>query len=126
MDQQTTDFCGECARASLASWQGWPDRNPIPTLPKIIAGACESCGGTSSLPSSRIRWFNYHGEYNTGLPDYWLLEIDGERVKWGFPYFAEAACAKCGEPATVSQMCFPNGTTELKTNCRYCGLRTAR
>ena len=127
MQQQSLKFCGSCSRRVIEAWQGWPHRQPVPSLPKLCNGVCESCGEPSgALDSSRIKWFNYHGEYNTGLPDYWLLQVDGERVKWGLPYYSETPCTKCGSVVPVSEMRYPNGTSELKINCAACGVRSVR
>ena len=127
MEQQSFTYCESCAKNLLAEWRGWPHRDPIPLLPSIKAGVCETCGSRSApLENERITWFNYHGEFNTGLPDYWLLVIDGERKKWGFPYFAEGQCPRCNQRTIISQMHYPNGTSELKHNCGACGITNAR
>jgi len=127
MQQAALNFCAICAPRLIESWQGWPNRNAIPRLPKLVDGACQSCGSQAPpIESTRIVWFNYHSDNNTGLPDYWLLQVDGERLKWGLPYFAESACAKCGATAPVSQMQYPNGTSEFKVNCASCGVRSVR
>lgn len=105
----------------MAQWEGWPHRDAIPSLPKLTGAGCETCGGTERLSSARIRWFNYHGPYNTGLPDYWLLKVDEGPEKWGSPFYAESRCERCGEVAVVSQMRFPNGSSELMLNCSRCG-----
>ena len=60
------------------------------------------------------------------LPDCWLLKVDGERRKWGRPYYAEASCPKCKERTIVSEMNYPNGTHELMHNCPACGLTRVR
>ena len=75
-----------CATRILASWQGWRHKDVVPLLPRLESGYCESCGGSAPLNSERITWYNYHGQYNTGLPDYWLLKIEGERTNWGLGY----------------------------------------
>ncbi len=74
--------------------------------------------------SGNIAWYNHHGPYNTGLPDYWLLVVNaGENLRnWGFPYFAEGPCPVCGERSVVSCMSLPNGGQELKYNCPTCGV----
>lgn len=79
-------------------------------------------GGSKALQSERIHWLNYHGRYNTGLPDHWLLVTDQE-TSWGAPYFGEVPCLKCGKSAVLSQ----HGDTrsqrfEYKINCFSCGL----
>jgi hypothetical protein len=76
------------------------------------------------LDSARINWHNYHRQYNTGLPDFWLLQLDDDSLKrhWGLPYYTEARCPKCRARAIVSEMKFPNGDRELKVNCQRCGV----
>ena len=127
MERQEHTYCGICARPELKEWQGWPHKKAIPLLPRILGDTCEACGSAAErIASGRITWFNYHGEFNTGLPDYWLLVIDGERLKWGLPYFAEGVCPRCSSRTIISQMNFPNGTSELKHNCAACGIRSLR
>jgi hypothetical protein len=127
MEQKNTQYCEGCAKKILSEWKGWPHKQVVPTLPEMLEGTCPVCGRLNSLAAERITWFNYHGEYNTGLPDYWLLEIDGERKKWGHPYHGECACSQCGTSAVLSEMRFPNGKQEFKCNCSKCGVvRAAR
>lgn len=116
-------FCDRCAKALLASWKGWPHRNPVPHLAKLESPTCVNCGGEERLDSFRIRWFNYHSEYSTGLPDYWLLKVDQGSRKWGRPYYAEIACPSCDRVAIVSEMQYPNGGDEMKLNCAQCGVQ---
>ena len=123
---ESTEYCVTCATRILASWQGWPHKDVVPLLPRLESGYCESCGGSAPLNSERITWYNYHGQYNTGLPDYWLLKIEGERTKWGLPYYAEGACPKCRSHTIISEMKYPNGKHELMHNCKECGLRKVR
>ena len=85
MENQIIQYCEDCAKQILQTWKGWPHKKAIPVLPKIVGSVCENCGGNNILENNRITWFNYHGEYSTGLPEYWLLKIDGERTKWGCP-----------------------------------------
>ncbi len=127
MNQQNTLYCEICSEAILSSWRGWPHKDVIPLLPRIEFGKCPCCSNEASpgLVSSRITWFNYHGAFSTGLPDYWLLVIDGDRKKWGLPYFAEGVCPLCKGRSAISKMKFPNGTCELMHNCEKCGLSRA-
>ena len=122
MTNQAILYCEECVKRVLHNWKGWPHKNAIPILPRIVGIVCEECGGNSAVVNSRITWFNYHSKYSTGLPDYWLLKIDGERTKWGHPYYGEGRCPKCDAVAIISQMKFPNGEQELKVNCANCGI----
>lgn len=123
MEQQTINYCEVCATGIIGSWKGWPHKQAIPILPKIEGESCPSCDGAKSIVNKRITWFNYHSEYSTGLPDYWLLEVDGSRKKWGHPYYGECKCPKCGKASILSEMKFPNGKQEFKSNCPQCGVR---
>ena len=123
MKQQFFKFCLNCSTKALSSWKGWPHKKKIPNLPKLDSGICATCGSSEILNSTSINWFNYHSEGNSGLPDYWLLQINEERYKWGFPYFSTSECPRCKKQAVVSQMCYPNGKVEFKTNCSSCGIR---
>jgi hypothetical protein len=108
----------------LAQWKGWPHKNlPIPYLMPLLADSCDNCGSTQTLSSDRIFWFNVHERHNSGLPNYWLLKIDAELwyANWGRPYKGETTCQKCGQPAVISEMNYPNGKHELKSNCEFCG-----
>lgn len=125
MKQQIIKYCEICARRIISEWRGWPHKQVLPDIPKIENGLCTDCGNSSSLASERITWFNFHSEFNTGLPDYWLLEIDGARTKWGHPYYGECKCIKCSEKAVLSEMKFPNGKHEFKCNCSQCGVQKA-
>lgn len=110
MEFQSIEYCNDCAEKSLAQWKGWPHKQAVPLLQKVLNGACVDCGGGNNiLKSKKITWFNYHSEYNGGLPDYWLLEINGSRTKWGSPYFSECRCIRCGTVSPLSEMRFPNG-----------------
>jgi len=125
MEQQFTEYCEDCARKVLPEWKGWPHKQAVPMLPEMEGGTCPECGSTDSVASNRITWFNYHGEFNTGLPDYWLLEINGERTKWGYPYYGKCTCVRCKGAAVLSQMRFPNGKQEFNCNCGQCGVTRA-
>jgi hypothetical protein len=94
-------FCRTCAEEAFKTWKGWPPNKgevpsqltTVPRLPSRRHCACRKCGGTSSVPASYIRYINIHGEYNTGLPDYFALMIcepGNEHYdflsQWGDPY----------------------------------------
>lgn len=122
MKQKPIQYCESCTKKILRKWKGWPHKDAVPLLPKLVDGICPKCGEKSILENEKITWFNYHGEYNSGLPDFWLLQIDGITKKWGHPYFCECKCNTCGETAIVSEMNYPNGTHEFKCNCENCGI----
>jgi RNase P subunit RPR2 len=123
MDAVVIKYCDSCARRIIASWQGWPHKNAVPLLPKLESGSCPECSGSSPLLSNRITWFNYHSRYNTGLPDYWLLQVDGDRPNWGQPYFAEGTCPKCHSRTVISEMKNRDKSHELMHNCPSCGVQ---
>lgn len=125
-DQKSTTYCLKCSKSILDSWQGWPHKDAVPLLPLQVSGTCENCKAEAqALVSSQITWFNYHSEDNTGLPDYWLLQIDGDRTKWGSPYHSEGICPVCSNRSIISQMKCPNGKVEFKNNCLECGVKNA-
>jgi hypothetical protein len=117
MNATSTTYCETCGTKILGAWQGWPHKDVVPILPKLESELCPSCGGGAALTSNRIAWFNYHGRFSTGLPEYWLLQIGGDTTHWGLPYFAEGQCPKCHSRTIVSEMKYPNGTHELMHNC---------
>lgn len=118
-----TEYCESCAKRILSHWQGWPHKDIVPSLPRLQSGVCESCGGSAPLNSNVVTWHNHHGPFNTGLPDYWLLKIEGEVTKWGLPYYAEGECPHCHGRTIISEMEYPNGRQELMHNCKECGLQ---
>ena len=119
-------YCFHCSVDILSAWKGWPHKDTLPILPVLRDGHCAHCSNSKALSGERITWFNYHSEFSTGLPDYWLLKIDGERTKWGHPYLRDSDCPRCGVPAIISEMNYPNGKHELKVNCGACGVISFR
>ena len=122
----TIQYCEDCAKNILGRWKGWPHKNAVPLLPKITEVSCSICGGSRDLQSNRIKWLNCHGSGSTGLPDYWLLVIDHGNPTWGHPYHTEGNCPKCGEVSIISEMNYPNGEREYKSNCEICGVKSVR
>jgi len=114
-------YCNACSQKTLEKWKGWPLRDTVPILSRIINGTCETCGKNEYLESSKISWLNYHSEFSTGLPDYWLLIITNTENKWGQPYYSESNCPQCNKRTIISQMNYPNGTREMCHNCENCG-----
>lgn len=126
MEHPSHTYCEPCSVPLLTAWRGWPHQRPVPLLPRLVGGACEACSGSGKeLDSRRVRWFNYHSEHNTGLPDYWLLKFDGAASKWGLPYFGEGVCPRCQGRTIESQMNYPNGTREIRHSCAVCGVDDA-
>lgn len=121
MADQELFYCHECAEQKLSQWRGWPHRSPpIPYLHPLGEGNCEACGSDEKLSNTRIFWRNVHEEHNTGLPNYWLLEIDADHFysKWGQPYLDKMLCRKCKSPATISV--FGPNKNYIKYNCQTC------
>ena len=119
---KTVTYCKICSKNILKQWKGWPQKDIIPILPILSEGICQICGSSDKLESFQISWSNYHGKYNTGLPDYWLLEITDQPNKWGQPYFNESNCPRCNNRSIISQINDPNGTREQFYNCHSCGI----
>src|SRR5262249_7786449 len=99
-------YCRESGERLLTKWKGWPHRDALPTLPRLLAGACETCGGVEGFKPSTISWLNIHGAFSTGLPDYWIL-ITSQPNDWGQPYYSESNCPRCHGRSIVSQMNYP-------------------
>ena len=117
------NFCFDCARQKLETWQGWPQKGQsIPYLQEIGGENCVDCGSARKVSSDRIYWVNVNGEYSTGLPDYWLLEIDADHwyEKWGRPYLNTVKCKECSSPAIMSEKRFPSGKRRLRCECVTC------
>lgn len=115
-------YCNKCAQKILKEWKGWPKKDVIPLLPRMLNDICEVCGHEDKLHPSSILWFNYHSEFSTGLPDYWLLIVQQQKNKWGHPYYYENDCPKCNARAIISLMNYPNGSSEMFYNCEKCGI----
>lgn len=101
-----TKFCLACARAAFRVWRGWcsygtehwnqtrKEKLALPDLPRMQKGECPQCRSTESVIAESIYYRNEHGPGNTGLPDYFVLEIveAGEysrcasQRKWGRPF----------------------------------------
>jgi hypothetical protein len=89
-------LCRACAGWAFERWRGWcadglDDPPPVPDVPRVVAGRCPRCGGTVGVAAERIGYANVHGEYNTGLPDFFFLKIfdaprDDSSGRWGMPY----------------------------------------
>jgi len=115
------NYCKKCAIPILSQWQGWPLWKPVPLLPRVRNGSCDACGyQVEVVLSTEIQWLNYHGPYNTGLPDYWLLVTDQTTV-WGLPYHSETVCDRCGGRAVLSEHGDSrSGRFEYKAGCPSC------
>jgi hypothetical protein len=47
-------YCAKCSGPILSTWKGWPNRNAVPLLPRIVDGACESCKASRPLPNRQF------------------------------------------------------------------------
>lgn len=114
-------FCAACSNPILETWKGWPHVNAIPFLTPVNGPTCRSCSSTRLLNPEDIRWVNVHGAGNTGLPDYWLLQVylDDLCRSWGRPYLDQVKCS-CGADAVVSE--FGHAGFEYAINCGKCGV----
>ncbi len=139
---QERQFCRSCAQDILLPWRGWGHLDVVPWLPRIVDGACEDCGADRSISSTRIVWVAFHEEFNTGLPNYWLLYMQGTMVrasyltedqvlsnatKWGLPYYGFGKCPRCGDEMVLSQFTggpFPG--ENIRNNCRRCDVGSSR
>ena len=115
------NYCKECSTQILKQWRGWPLREPVPLLPRVMDGRCEACESQSEVISNTaIQWLNYHGPSSTGLPDYWLLVTDQETI-WGLPYHSESVCMHCGSRAVLSEHGDSRSSTfEYRVGCPPC------
>lgn len=99
--------CRHCAKGAFLLWKGWCTRDArewsrktqerafIPVLDLIRVGSsCPQCQSSDLVNTDSIYFVNFHGDGNTGLPDYFTLEIlediDENRKqflrKFGRPY----------------------------------------
>ncbi len=110
---KTKIFCHACAEEAFKIWKGWCsfgtnnwserdlEKTKLPDIPELVDGKCPRCGGEKRLADRKISYQNIHGPGNTGLPDYFVLYINGTsprkgiiydkssdkfNEKWGFPY----------------------------------------
>lgn len=126
MKQLLRSFCAACARPILKEWKGWPNRDVVPLLPRVLRGRCESCRSSGErIESWRIRW-NTDPSY--GLPMDWDLYF-GDDAEWTLdvarqgsqPYFSEATCPGCRGRTVVSRE-----FNKLARNCPECGVEVLR
>ncbi len=122
MRTRNYNYCSECSKEILGAWRGWPHKDAIPLLPRMIDGSCERCGGKEFIEPTSISWLNCHSGDSTGLPDYWILKIQPEPNHWGQPCIGEICCPNCTERATISQMKYSGRADELCMNCENCGV----
>lgn len=101
------NFCFSCSKNELAEillWRGWPLRTRLPYIKLFEDSACPKCLSEKMInDASHFVWLNIHEPYNTGLPDYWKIQIesDGITQKWGTPYLRNILCG-CGASAVLS------------------------
>ncbi len=95
------ELCRRCAEWAFARWRGWcaagtaqwAEKPDLPAVPGLHSGRCPRCSGSDGVSIARIAYRNVHGEFNTGLPDYFVLVIleDSSAAwasaqRWGHPY----------------------------------------
>jgi hypothetical protein len=127
VDDAPLAYCKKCSDPILKEWKGWPHKDSVPLLPILGIDGCDNCRSATAdeIPAHNIAWVNVHGEFSTGLPDYWLLRAndpdqeypDSLIEHWGRPYLSEGLCPKCGNRAVLSE----HGA-EKKYNCEKCGV----
>lgn len=101
-------FCRTCALTAFKIWKGWPTKDALswtkqrqkmahlPDLPRIEDGkTCPKCHSSQTISAINIFYKNVHGQFNTGLPDYFVLTIIENEIpnflsKFGRPYADEA------------------------------------
>lgn len=89
-------LCSECAKWAFKQWRGWcayglDDPPPVPDVPRLVEGCCPRCQATEGVDPNRVGYANVHGAGNTGLPDFFVLQIfdspgRGSWDRWGTPY----------------------------------------
>ena len=95
------ELCRRCAEWAFDRWRGWcsagtehwAEKPDLPAVPQLHADRCPRCGGSEGLSVARIVYRSVHGEFNTGLPDYYVLVVlkesptEGDSAqRWGRPY----------------------------------------
>ena len=98
-DSEQRVLCLNCAILAFQVWKGWcavgglSRYKPLPDVPELVEGQCSVCQSSDGLLVDRIFYRNIHGPYNTGLPDYFVLEIAEPPLaaehpfrRWGRPY----------------------------------------
>jgi hypothetical protein len=76
-------LCKNCAEWAFARWKGWcsdgtqqwAKKPDLPDVPFVDDRKCSRCHGVNGIPIDNVYYFNVHGKYNTGLPDYFNLII---------------------------------------------------
>lgn len=120
----TLNYCKPCTKIALAEWQGWPHRDhPIPFLVALTDNeTCNVCSSNETVSNEQINWVNYHSAYSTGLPDYWLLQIDAEEEykRWGKPYSGQQKCLSCDNSAIISEHKPTPSKTDIAIHCYKC------
>jgi hypothetical protein len=89
-------LCRRCAEEAFRQWRGWcahglDDPPPVPEVPRVVDGYCSRCRATVGIEPAQVGYVNVHGEFSTGLPDFFELRIleSAEQVaesQWGIPY----------------------------------------
>ena len=130
------EYCRECADKAFQTWEGWPNKTPVPSLPLVQDNGCAECGSTVGVSNDQIVWVNI----GMGLPDHWILYardsvqhgqcgLSGYQdknpdfyLKWGGPYCYEDQCPKCNQIAPVSMHTANPKNRKYALNCKDCGI----
>lgn len=95
---QVGAVCKSCATWAFARWRGWcsvgtetwHEKPDLPEVPELVSGTCPRCGGADTIPIDDIYYCNFHSASNTGLPNYFYLEIRSsdphDMRRWGRPF----------------------------------------
>ena len=91
-------FCRQCVDWAFSRWRGWcsngtkswKEKPDLPEISQLTDEGCPRCNGTEGVDLSEIFYQNYHGEYSTGLPDYFTLGVNPDNAdalqRFGRPY----------------------------------------
>jgi len=89
-------LCRTCAQEAFRQWRGWcayglADPPPVPDVPRLEQGICAHCQATQGIEPGQVGYVNVHGEFSTGLPDFFELKVfesvqHAAESRWGAPY----------------------------------------
>ncbi len=49
------EYCRECADKAFQTWEGWPNKTPVPSLPLVQDNGCAECGSTVGVLNVNYR-----------------------------------------------------------------------
>lgn len=108
-------FCRPCSLPRIAEWRGCPrgfgpcraNTPAVPDLPVLSGGTCPNCGGSDGVPMDHFVFQNVHGPDNTGLPDFFVIEMQappghhGWLERHGIPLPYSSASRLAGTKTTI-------------------------